>query len=136
MIGVDASQLYPFSMCPKMTTRLYTRWEYDSETDRLKARNNRTRNFDEMVMSYHQDLRPECTIERKHKKTDCFHVDGCSHCKTVIEVMGNYYQFCSCQETRPSLSEQDIERGNKKRGMAEFRREYIKERGYNIQEMW
>ena len=50
--------------------------------------------------------------------------------------MGYYYHLCSCQETRPSLSEQDIERGNKKREMDELRLEYIKERGYKIQEMW
>ena len=34
------------------------------------------------------------------------------------------------------LSEQDLERGNKKREMDELRREYIKEKGYKIQEMW
>ena len=43
--------------------------------------------------------------------------------------MGCYYHFWSCQETRPSLSEQNIERGNKKREMDELRREYIKEKG-------
>ena len=50
--------------------------------------------------------------------------------------MGCYYLFYSCQETRPSLSEQDVERGNEKREMDELRREFIKEKGYNIQEMW
>ena len=142
IVGIDASQLYPFSMCQEMPTGLYTRWEYDSETDHFKARNNRTRNFENMVMSFYQELRPECKIQSfyttgKQKKIDCFHVDGyCDHCKTVFEAMGCYYHFCSCQETRPSLSEQDIERGNKKREMDELRREYIKERGYKIQEMW
>ena len=43
--------------------------------------------------------------------------------------MGCYYHFWSFQETRPSLSEQNIERGNKKREMDELRREYIKEKG-------
>ena len=72
-------------------------------------------------MSFHQELRPECKNQSfyttgKQKKIDCFHVDGyCDHCKTVIEAIDFYYHFCSCQETRPSLSEQDIERGNKKR---------------------
>ena len=49
--------------------------------------------------------------------------------------MGCYCHLCSCQETRPSLSEQDIERGKKKREMDELRREYIKERVCKIQEM-
>ena len=59
----DASFLYPFSMCQEMPTALYTIWEYDSETNRLKARNNRTRNCDSLIMSIYQELRPECTIE-------------------------------------------------------------------------
>ena len=51
----------------------------------------------------------------KHKETDCFHVDGYfDHCKTVFEAMGCYYLFCFCQETRPTLSDQDIEIRNKK----------------------
>ena len=47
-----------------------------------------------------------------------------------------HYHFCSCQEARPSLTEQDIERGNKKREMDDMRREYIKEKGYKVEEMW
>ena len=71
------------------------------------------------------------------KKIDCFNVDGyCDHCKTVFEAMGCYYDFCSCQEARLSLTEQDIERGNKKREMDDMRREYIKEKGYKVEEMW
>ena len=129
-------------MCQEMPTGLYTIWEYDSETERFKARNNRTRNFENMVMSFYQELRPECKFQSfyttgKQKKIDSFHVDGYwDHCNTVFEAMGCYYHFCSCQETRPSLSEQDFERGNKKRQMDELRREYIEERGYKIQEMW
>ena len=34
------------------------------------------------------------------------------------------------------LTEQDIERGNKKREMDDMRREYIKEKGYKVEEMW
>ena len=95
-----------------------------------------------MVMSFYQESRPECKIESffrsgKQKKIDCFNVDGyCDHCKTVFEAMGCYYHFCSCQEARPSLTEQDIERGNKKREMDDMRREYIKEKGYRVEEMW
>ena len=39
-------------------------------------------------------------------------------------------------EIRSRLSEQDIESGNKKRDMDELRREYLEEKGYNIQEKW
>ena len=142
IVGIDASQLYPFSMCQDMPTGLYTRWEFDTDMQKFKARHNRTRNFENMVMSFYQESRPECKIESfftsgKQKKIDCFNVDGyCDHCKTVLEAMGCYYHFCSCQETRPSLTEQDIERGNKKREMDDMRREYIKEKGYKVEEMW
>ena len=71
------------------------------------------------------------------KKNNCFNVDGyCGHCKTVFEAMGCYFHFCSCQEARPSLTEQDIERGNKKGEMDDMRREYIEEKGYKVEEMW
>ena len=125
-----------------MPTGLYTRWEFDTEMRKFKARHNRTRNFENMVTSFYQESRPECKIESfltsgKQKKIDCFNVDGyCDHCETVFEAMGCYYQFCSCQEVRPYLTEQDIERGNKKREMDDMRREHIKEKGYKVEEMW
>ena len=52
--------------------------------------------------------------------------------------MGCYYLFCSCQGARPSLTKQDIERGNEKREreMDDMRREYIKEKGYKVEETW
>ena len=50
--------------------------------------------------------------------------------------MGCYYHFCSCQEARPSLIDQDIERGNKKRMMENMCRENFKEKGYKVEEMW
>ena len=58
------------------------------------------------------------------------------HFKTVFEAMGCYFRFCSCPEARPSLTDQDISRGNKKREMDVIRREYIKEKGYKVEEMW
>ena len=32
IVGIDASQLYPYSMCQPMPAGLYTRWEYDTES--------------------------------------------------------------------------------------------------------
>ena len=31
IVGIDVSQLYPYSMCHDMPTGLYTRWEFDSD---------------------------------------------------------------------------------------------------------
>ena len=63
IVGIDASQLYPYYMCQDMPTGLYTRWDYDEETQKFKARQNRIRAFKNMVMSYFQATRPECKIE-------------------------------------------------------------------------
>ena len=52
--GIDASQLYPYSMCQPMPTGLYTRWEYDSETKTITARQNKSRFYENMVLSYFQ----------------------------------------------------------------------------------
>ena len=54
IVGIDASQLYPYSMCQPMPTGLYTRWEYDSGTKRFTARQNKSRSFDNMVLSFFQ----------------------------------------------------------------------------------
>ena len=56
IVGIDASQLYPYSMCQPMPTGLYTRREYDSETKRYTARQNKSRSFENMVLSYFQKV--------------------------------------------------------------------------------
>ena len=130
-------------MCQPMPTGLYTRWDLDSETSRFTPQQNKTRSFENMVMSYFQRTRPECEIESflttgRRKKTDSFSVDGfCSHCNTVFEAMGCFYHFkSSCQELSPSLTEEDIQRGRKKRELDALRPHYIQEEGYKVIEMW
>ena len=51
IVRIDASQLYPYSMCQPMPTGLYTRWDIDSETTRFTPRQNKNRSFQNMVMS-------------------------------------------------------------------------------------
>ena len=120
IVGIDASQLYPYFMCQPMPSGLYTRWEYDTESDRIKPQQNKSRNFENMVVSYFQRQRPDCKIESFYttgtqKKIDCFKVDGfCANCNTVFEAKGCFYRYCPCQEARPFLTEEDPERGNKK----------------------
>ena len=142
IVGIDASQLYPYSMCQPMLTGLYTRWEYYSETKRLTARQNKSRYFENLVLSYFQQSRPDCKIEStvttgRQKKIDCFNVVGiCFHCNPVFEAMGCYHCYCPCQEARPPLTDTNIERGVKKRQQDEMRRDYIQQKGYQIVEMW
>ena len=109
---------------------------------RFTPRQNKTRSFEIMVMSYFQQTRPEREIESfftpsRQKKNDCFSVDGfCSHYNTVFEAMGCFYHFCPCQELRPSLTEKDIQRGSKKRELNALRGHYIQEKGFKFIEMW
>ena len=66
ILDIDASQLYPYSMCQPMPTGLYTRWKFDTESEKFIPRqNNKTRSFENMVLSYFQQSRPECKIESK-----------------------------------------------------------------------
>ena len=94
-----------------------------------------------MVMSYFQATRLECKIESYYttgtqKKFDCFSVDGyCNYFKTVFEPMGCYFHFCPCQEIRRSLTDDDIKRGTKQIEVDEHRKDYIREKGYSIEEM-
>ena len=121
IVGNDASQLYPYSMCLPMPTGLNTRWEYDTAYIRFKPQQNKSRNFGSMCMSYFQRQRPDGKIESFYntgtqKKVDCFKADGfCAHCNTVFEAMGYFCHYFPCQEARLSLTEEDIEQGNKKR---------------------
>ena len=36
-VGIDASQLYPYSMCQPLRNGLYTRWNYDTESQKIHA---------------------------------------------------------------------------------------------------
>ena len=142
IVEIDASQLYPYSMCQPMPTGLYTRWDLDSERSRFTPRQNKARSFENMVMSYFQRTRTDYEIKSfyttgREKKIDCFSNDGfCSHCNTVFEAMGCFYHFCPCQELRPSLTEEDIKRGSRRRELDELRRGYIQENGFTVIEMW
>ena len=63
IVGIDASQLFPYSMCQPMPTGLHTRWNYDSESQKFTPRQNKTRSFENMVLPYFHKTRPECGIE-------------------------------------------------------------------------
>ena len=129
-------------MCQPKPTGLYTHWDLDSVTSKFTTRQNKVRSFENMVMSYFQRTRPECKIESffttgRQKKIESFSADGfCSHCNTVFEAMGCFYHFCACQELRHSLTEEDSQRGSKKRPLDALRRHSIQENGCKVIGMW
>ena len=129
IVGIDSSQFYPYSVCQPMPTKLYTGCQYDTQPNRLNAQQSKSTNFENMVMYIFRKQGADCEIESLYttgtqKKIDCFKADGfCAHCKTVFEAMGCFYHYCPCQEARPSLTEEDIRRGNKKREMDQIRKQ-------------
>ena len=66
IVGIDASQLRSYSMCQPKLRGLYTRSVLDTETGRFIPPQNRTRSFENMVISYFQRTRPECEIDSFH----------------------------------------------------------------------
>ena len=61
-VGIDASQMYPYSMCQPMPIGLYTRWEYDTECNRFKPQQSKSRNYLlgwNMAMEYSQRQIPD-----------------------------------------------------------------------------
>ena len=60
---IDASHLYPYSMCQAMPTGLWKRWKLESEYGKFKPRQNKTGSLEIMVMSYFQRFRPQCKVE-------------------------------------------------------------------------
>ena len=109
-VGIDTSQLYAYSICQPIPTGLYARWDIDSGTSRFTPRKNKTSISEEKFMSSFQRTRPDCKFESfytkgRQKKIDNFSADEfSSHCHTVYEAMGCFYDFCPCQGLRPSLT--------------------------------
>ena len=114
---IDASQLYPYSMCQPMFTGLHTRRDQESETKRFTARQDKSHSFENMVLSYLQRSWLDCKNEsivntHRQKKIDCLGVDGiCYHCNSIFEAMWCFCHYCPCQEARLSLTDTDTERG-------------------------
>ena len=105
-----------------------------TQSYRVKRQQNKSRNFENMVLSNLKTQRPDCRIQSFYttttqKKTDFFKVDRfCAHCNTVFEAISCYYQYYHSQEARRSLTDEGIERGSKKRERDWSRKQYIKEK--------
>ena len=90
---------FSYTMCQPMPTGLYTRWDFDSKTRVFTLRQNKSRSFENMVMSYFHRTRPECETgsfftTSRQQKVDCFTNDGlCSHCNIMFEAMVCFYHF-------------------------------------------
>ena len=124
-------------MCQPMPTGLYTSWDIDPETSRFTTWQNKNRSFENMVMSYFQRRRPDCEIETiittgrpKKLLQEWWIFSSLQHC------VRSHGLLLSCQELRPSLTEEVFKRGNKKRELDELRRSYKEEKSFTVSEMW
>ena len=74
-----------------------------------------------MVLSFFQQTRHDCRIERiytkgRQNKTDCFKNDGFYSLRNIVfEAMGYFCHFCQCQELPPPLTEENLRRGKRKK---------------------
>ena len=118
-------------MCQAMPTGLYTSWEFDTNLQKFKARQDKIRKFENMVIYFYQATRPECTIESSFcttgkKKKVIFIVHGfCGHCQTIFEALGCYYYLCASRKTQPNLSVDEFEFGIRKRESDKLRKLYL-----------
>ena len=141
-VGIDGSQLYPYSTCQPMPNGLYPRWDLDPQTSRFTLRQNKTRSLEIEVKSFFQRTIPDCKIESfyttdRQLTTDCFSVDGfCCHCHTVFEAMGCFYQFCCCQEVCLSLIEDDINMLVKTESSMKWGEARYQKKAFTVIELW
>ena len=121
-VGLDASQLYLYSISQPMPTGVYARNESDADLQKFMPIQNKFRSFGKMVTSYFQRKRLHCKIElfyiaATEKKIDCLNTIGfCGHCITVLESKNCSYRHCPSEEVRPALTEENNQHGPKKQG--------------------
>ena len=139
IVGIDASQLYPFSVMKDMPTGVYTKWELREDTGLFHPRRSKKNYLECIVLKYFQKENPHSYIQtqfnqKSQKRIGVYLVDRfCSHCNTAFEVLGCYWHFCPCREKK-RLPIDEIEKGVKRREYNECRRKL--ESGFKIWEIW
>ena len=66
-------------------------------------------------------------------------MDGyCDHCKTVFEVMGCYFHFCGCLESKWAAitDEKELKRLEKRRAFDQEKKDYLQEAGFQYCTTW
>ena len=141
IVGIDASQLYPFSMMKDMPTGVYTKWELREDTGLFHPRRSKKNYLEYIVLKDFQKQNPHCYIQtqfnqKSQKRIGFYLVDGfCSHGSTVFEVLGCYWHICPCQEKK-RLPIVENENGVKRRESDECRSKFLLESGFKVCEIW
>ena len=88
IVGVDASQLYPYAMCQPMPCGPYTRWDF--QEGEFKAKRDWRSQLEKTILCYWSSIRPQCKIQCLHsdgkqRRIGPYLVDGfCAHCNTCL----------------------------------------------------
>ena len=120
-VGIDASQLYPYSMCQPMLTGLFTPLDIDSKMGRFTLRQNETRSLKTqscpIFKEQDQFLKLKASIQQAYKRKLAASVlMGFVLIATLCSRQWLAFTFsCLCQEVLLSLTERDNQRGSKKR---------------------
>ena len=137
VIGIDASQLYPYSMMKEMPTGPYYIWEYSNDSNKYHRQKPTRSMFELMVFTYLQEQKPNCQIKsqftaRRQKRFGPFSVDGyCQHCETAFEADGCFFHFCACQDHKHH-SEEELKRGLVRRERTVKRKQYLQSLGLQV----
>ena len=134
VVAIDASQLYPYSICQRLPTRLSTsgilmQRSADYNRDRTRPVALIT-SSSPVFITWHLLVKLKATKQADRKLTASVLLFFLSHCNTLFEAMGCFYQFCFCQEIRPSLNKEGVQRDFKKREIDELRRKKWKKKAY------
>ena len=63
IVGIDASQLYPFSMMKDMPTGVYTKWELREDTGLFHPQRSKKNYLECIVLKYFQTQNLHCYIQ-------------------------------------------------------------------------
>ena len=118
---IDEQMLDNFTQCVNLWLHDSTKNGSLTQIFKNARRWNKSRSFKTMAMSFFHRVRRDCRkIENFHttgtqEKIECFKADGfCGYCNAVFEALTCFYHYCLCQDARPALTEEDIQRGTKK----------------------
>ena len=140
IVGIDNRQLYIFFLCQPVPTARCSRWKLDSESATFILHQNKSRSFENMVMSYFQRVRPQCKFESLYTATTqkkLMHtslrafVDAATLCLKLWEAIFNIAHFKKL--VFRSLTKKKSERHQKK--LDEQREQYLQKKSYSVIEM-
>ena len=141
IVGIDASQLYPYSMCQPTPTGFYTRWDLDSGTSRFTPQQNKTAAF--RIWSSPISHEQEQNVKWKDSLQEADRRKLTAPVFMVFVLIATLFQrrwvvlplLSLSRAASLPLTEADIQRGSKKREPDASRRHYIQEKGLKVIEM-